>query len=328
MLTKWLALFFSLSSIASDHVILYMRNREMLGKTNPKQLRSSLTAIQYYVTIPFLQKIEYPFDFIPSVPEKYIQQAPAPFENNRYMDIIIAGLKNRSQYFKNAVLAHHLSSNYSHLNHCIHIALIDAGAHHEDSLRVVYANRGKKDYDYAKALLLRGANPNAMCKFFLPGQCNVLDEHLELSQLTDLDLIEILVDAGANVMATSRVFNLTLVHLAANYEKYEPEILEFYLRKKVDVDAKDFLGFTALERIIIDDSRYESNAMHTMMQEKVQLLLSYGASYSKAMSLLEGASRESWKHPKCIQKLQLLKEILITHDEKMQHQTVDVMECN
>ncbi len=80
------------------------------------------------------------------------------------------------------------------------------------------------------------------------------------------------------------------------------------------MNAQDSLGSTALERIVLNDQSHVLEEEHSDMQAKVLLLLQHGASYHKAMNLVDKVSQElCHDYPSYIQKYQLLKEILAAH---------------
>ncbi len=211
MLYQLLVIFFSITLVSNDTIIFHLRNREMVGKANTKKLRICLVPRQYPEVIKTLQNVENPLDFIKSIPEKCFPSETASFEYNLLMDIIPAALKTKTQQFKNQVLDDHLPRCWSRLDYYVHIALIDSGAKHNNGLRVGYAYRGRTDYEYARALIKRGANPNSRCKYFSQ-EHKYEEEHISLCDISDLNFIKSMFDGGANVHARSSKSNKTFVH--------------------------------------------------------------------------------------------------------------------
>ena len=114
-----------------------------------------------------------------------------------------------------------------------------------------------QDADLVKRALAGGVNVNSQ---------DNLDRtplHLVKSPI----IAQVLLDAGAHIDALT-LFKETVLHTAENIE-----IAEFFLsKKKVDINAKDCSGRTALHRYIISDNVHSNDESKAM----IVLLLKYG----------------------------------------------------
>lgn len=321
----------SLYSIQSTNIVSLLQQRETYGTVDKKKIKISVAALQNPEVVGKLRKINEWEDFVRSIPKEYIPQESASFEDNVFMDIIPAALSQATQEFKDDIFADTLVRHPGRLEHLLCIALIEAGAnpnilnsaHVKNTSYPIAHICGfeivRDDYDFAKALLDRGANPNVPVDYW-SHEHDYDEKHTPLVRIYDLKLAELMVQYGANPKAVSSKSKKTFLHLAAQKKQYSPSLLQFYIDNGVDVNAKDSCGSTPLERIVLDQQSHVRESEHQKLRDKVSILLANGADYHRAMGLVAKTSQELMSAYLFgyVNKYKILRDMLASHDTYMQ----------
>lgn len=266
-----------------------LRQRETYGHVNKKKIKNSIIALQNSEIVRKLRAVDKSDDFIQALSAKYIPDDAASFEDNIFMDIIPAALSQKTQAFKDDILARRLRLQHpGRLERLLWIVLIEAGANPnvlepmDRSYPITQVSGYGNDNDYAQALLARGANPNVAVKNFSQKHLYT-EEHTPLCHVYNLELAKLMVYYGANVKAISSRSKKTFLHLVAEEERFPSELIQFYIDNDIDVNAEDACSSTPLEGIILDQSSHASERDHKKLQDKVSTLLNNGARYQSAI---------------------------------------------
>lgn len=330
-LSLFLCLIFSLHGAPDANIVSLLRQRETHGHVDKKKIKISIAALQNPGVVGKLRKIDKWDDFVCSIPREYIPLKSASFEDNVFMDIIPAALSQATQEFKDDILAETLWRHPGRLEQLLCIALIEGGAN-PNILNSAHVNNTsypithicgfeivRDDYDFAKALLDRGANPNVAVDYWSQ-EHDYGEKHTPLVRIYEPKLAKLMVQYGADVKALSSRSKKTFLHLVAEEESYSTDLLQFYIGNGVDVNAKDSCSSTPLERIVLDQQSHVIESEHQKLRDKVSILLGNGADYRRAMELVTKVAQElSPEDPKSYPiKYKILHAMLAAHDTDMQ----------
>ncbi len=286
-----------------------LKQRETFGRTDTKKIKNSIATMQHPEVVDTLRKIDIWEDVMPAIPIEYVPDESASFEDNILMDIIPPALHDKTHEFKTAI-AEKLTSrlHIAPVDKLFAIALVEAGAHPDIFLK---HNFYLNEYNYTNALLTRGGNPNIFIEEFNYGY-DVHENQPLLFSAEKLTLIKLMILHGANIHARSSISRETILHAAANNQILSAEILLFYIRNNINVNAKDAFGSTPLEVLILNKESYVGG-YKKRLPDVVNILLNNGAHYKRALKLVE----EKLKEPFPIlytNKCRILYDILTKHD--------------
>jgi ankyrin repeat protein len=321
-----LVLIFTLHGAPDANIVSLLRQRETHGRVDKKKIKISIAALQNPEVVDKLRKIDTWENFVCSIPKEYVPLGSASFEDNVFMDIIPAALSQATQEFKDDVFAETLVGPLSRVRQLLCIALIEAGAN-PNLLKSTHVNNTlypithvcvPDDYDFAKALLDRGANPNVAVDYWSL-EHNYAEKHTPLVRIYEPKLAKLMVQYGADVKALSSRSKKTFLHIVSEEGSYPKELLQLYIDSGVDVNAKDSCGSTPLERIVLDQQSHVIESEHQTLQDKVSILLDNGADYHRAMRLVADTSQELVEDYPCyVNKYKTLHTMLVAHDSNMQ----------
>ncbi len=294
-------LLFSFQCVSATNIMTLLQDRETHGRISKRKFKNCIAATQYPEAVNALRQIDDFSEFILSIPKKYIPNEDASFEDNILMDIIPAALADASQEFKDDILADNFMTGGNGIERLRCVALVEAGANpnilsseHINSEEYPIGRIGSyrhKDYDYVSALLARGANPNIFISYrdFVPGIAS--EKHTPLVKVYGLELAKLMVEYGADPKTVGSASKKTCLHVAAVHEEFPADLLEFYIKHGVDVNAKDLGGVTPLESIILNEQRHAHESEHQKLKNKVILLLDKGADFRRALYFIANIRR-------------------------------------
>ncbi len=208
-----------------------------------------------------------PLNILANIPAELHPVEGDSYEDNFLTDTVPVAFKDEDEVFKNAILANILrkESDASVQERYLIIALIKAGASPNICVmdspdrwiypisQIVYA----QDAGYAQALLSRGAYPNRF------------GEASPIKSAHTVELARVLVDYGTKIKLPIRGSEEPLLNMIAEKSYYEPELLRFYSRLGLSVNAQSkYRKETPLHKAV--DKALWGNAIAL---EKVKILL-------------------------------------------------------